>query len=145
MSLLKTLAGAVFPGAGGQTSLTTIVLQNPRLMQAAIGLLASDSQIGGLPGLVERFRNAGLGDAVATWLGTGPNTPVSAQDIQNALGGKVIDQLAAQAKLTPSEATSALSQALPVMVDKLSVDGTAQPLDLGQVQSMLGGFLQGRV
>jgi len=145
MSLLKTLAAAVFLGAGGQASLAAIVRQNPRLMQATMALLSKDSQIGGLPGLVARFETAGLGDTVASWLGSGPNTPVSAEEIQHALGGKVIDQLAAQAKLTPSEASGTLSQTLPAMVDRLSPHGAAQLLDLEEVQSMLVGFPEGRV
>ncbi len=144
MSLLKSLADAVFPGAGGHADLAAIVTQNPKLMQAIMALLSKDSPIGGLPGLVARFQNAGLGDTVATWLDSGPNTPVSPEDIQHALGGKVVDQLAAQAKMTPSEATVALSHALPLMVDRLSPNGAAQSLDLAQIQSMLGGFLDGQ-
>ena len=145
MSLLKTLAGAVFPGAGCQADLAVIVTQNPGLMHATLGMLTRDSSIGGLPGLVARFQNAGLGDIVTTWLGSGPNTPVSAQDLQHALGGNVVDQLAAQAKMTPSEATGALAQTLPPIVDRLSPNGAAKLLDMAQIQSMLGDFLKGHV
>lgn len=145
MSLLKNLAGAVLSGAGGQAGLAAIVMQNPKLMQATMGLLSKDSPIGGLPGLVANFQSAGLGDAVASWLGAGQNKPVSGADIQQALGGKVIDQLAAQAKMTPSEASAALSQALPAMIDKITPKGTSEGMDMAAIQSMLGGFLKGRL
>ena len=145
MSLLKTLAGAVLSSAGGQTGLAAIVMQNPKLMQATMGLLSKDSPIGGLPGLVSNFQSAGLGDTVASWLGGGPNQPVSGDDVHKALGGDVINQLAAQAKMSPADTSAALSQALPAMIDKLSPKGAAGALDMGQVQSMLGGFLKGRL
>jgi uncharacterized protein YidB (DUF937 family) len=145
MSLLKTLAGAVLSGAGGQTGLASIVLQNPKLMQAAMGLLSKDSPVGGLPGLVTNFNTAGLGDVVASWLGSGPNKSVSGADIQRALGGSVVDQLAAQAKMTPTEASNALSQALPAMIDKITPKGNAEGMDASAIQSMLGGFLKGRL
>jgi uncharacterized protein YidB (DUF937 family) len=145
MSLLKTLAGAVLSGAGGQAGLAAIVMQNPKLMQATMGLLSKDSPIGGLPGLVSNFQSAGLGAAVASWLGAGPNQPVSGEEVQAALGASVIDQLAAQARMTPAEASAALSTALPAMIDKLTPKGAAGALDMGQVQSLLGGFLKGRL
>lgn len=145
MSFLKTLADAVFPGEDEQACLAATAAQNPLLMQAIMGLLGKDSQIGGLPGLVGNFQNAGLRDTVATWLASGPNTPVSAEDIQRALGGNVIDQLAAQAKMTPSEASGVLAQTLPAVVDKLSPDGAARSLEQVEIQTRLSAFLQGRV
>ena len=145
MSLLKTLAGAVVSAAGGQAGIAAIVMLNPKLMQATMGLLSKDSPIGGLPGLVSHFQSAGLGGAIASWLGAGPNQPVSGEDVHKALGDSVIDQLAAQARMTPSDASAALSKALPAMIDKLTPKGAASALDMGQVQSMLRGFLKGRL
>lgn len=145
MDLFRKIAGAVLSGTGGQAQLAGLVLQNPRLMQAAMGLLAKDSPVGGLPGLVANFQKAGLGDAVASWLGSGANKPVSGADIQKVLGGGVLDGMAAQAKMTPSEASDVLSKALPGMIDKLSPKGEAAALDMSQIQSMLGGFLKGKL
>ncbi len=145
MNLLKTLASAVLTGKTGQTQLVTAVMQNPKLMQAAMGLLAKDSAVGGLPGLLANFEQAGLGDKAASWLGAGENKPLTATEIQSALGGKTIDTLAAQAKMTPSDAANVLAEAMPVMIDKLTPKGNAEALDMGQVQSMLGGFLKGKL
>ena len=145
MSLLKSLTDAVLQGAGQKAGLANIALQNPALMKAAMGLLAKDSAIGGLPGLLAGFQKAGLGDVVESWLGQGPNKPVAAPQVEQALGSKVVAQLASQANMAPSEASDILSRALPAMVDMLTPKGDAQAMDLSSVQSLLGGFLKGKV
>lgn len=145
MSLLKTLAGAVMSGKGGQGNLVALVMQNPKLMQAAMGLLAKDSPIGGLQGLIGNFQKAGLGDVIGSWLGNGPNKAVSGGDIQKVLGGGVLDQLAAQANMTPSDASNVLAKAMPAMIDKVSPKGKAETLDMGALSNMLGGFLKGKL
>jgi uncharacterized protein YidB (DUF937 family) len=145
MSLLKSLTDAVLQSAGQKAGLAEIALQNPALMQGVMGLLSKDSAVGGLPGLLAGFQNAGLGDAVESWLGQGPNKPVAAPQVEQALGSNILAQLAAQANLAPSEASDLLSRALPAMVDQLTPKGDAQALDLSSVQSLLGGFLKGRV
>lgn len=145
MSLLKSLTNAVLQGAGQKAGLTNIILQNPALMKGVMGLLSKDSAVGGLPGLLAGFRQAGLGDVVESWLGQGPNKPVAAPQVEQALGKNVLSQLAAQANMAPSEASDILSRALPAMVDQLTPKGDAQALDLSSVQSLLGGFLKGKV
>ncbi len=145
MNLLKSLASTVLSGKGNKAQLATAVMQNPRLMKAAMGLLDKDSPVGGLPGLVANFQSAGLGDTVASWLGSGENKPVSGGDIQKALGGSTLDSLAAQAKMTPSDASDVLADALPAMIDKVTPKGNVESLDMGQLQSMLGGFLNGKL
>ena len=42
---------------------------------------------GGVGGLVEKFQQGGLGDIVSSWVGTGANLPVSAEQIQSVLDG----------------------------------------------------------
>ena len=145
MGMLRKIADAVLSGKGGQAQLATLVLQNPKLMQAAIGLLAKDSLVGGLQGLVTSFENAGLGDTIASWLGSGTNKPVSGTEIEKVLGGGVLDGIAAQARMTPSEASDMLSRVLPGMIDKLSPTGEAHALDISQIKLMLGGFLKGNI
>lgn len=145
MNLLKTLADAVLSGKGGQANLMTMVMKNPKLMQAAMGLLAKDSPVGGLTGLVTNFQKAGLGDVIGSWLGNGPNKAISSNDIQKVLGGGVLDQLAAKANMTPSDASNVLSKAMPAMIDKVSPKGAAENLDMGALQNMLGGFLKGKL
>lgn len=145
MSLLKSLTDTVLNATGQKGGLLESVMQNPKLMEAAMGLLSKDSQLGGVQGLLSQFQNAGLGDAVQSWMGDGENKPVASADVERALGGDVLQQLAAKANMAPSDAASVLSQALPAMIDKLTPQGQAQDMDFGALQSMLGGFLKGKL
>lgn len=145
MSLLKSLTNVVLNSAGQKAGLAGLVMQNPKLMQGLMGLMSKDSAIGGLPGLVAQFQSAGLGDVIGSWLGQGPNKPVSAPEVEKALGSTIITQLAGQANMAPSETSGALAKLLPAMVDQLSPKGDAQAMDMSAIQSMLGSFLKGKV
>ena len=52
-----------------------MVMQNPKLMEGAMGLLSKDSPVGGVQGLLANFQNAGLGDAVQSWRAMAPIRP----------------------------------------------------------------------
>ena len=145
MSLLRTLANSVLSGKGQQAGLASLVLQNPRLMQAAMQLLSKDSAVGGLPGLISRFQAAGLGDVVASWVGNGNNQGLSGAQVEQALGSSILGQLAGQANMSNTDASNVLAQALPVMIDRATPKGQAEALDTGGLQQMLGGFLKGKL
>ena len=40
---------------------------------------------GGIQGVVSEFERNGLGPTVKSWVGTGPNQPISPEDLQKAL------------------------------------------------------------
>jgi uncharacterized protein YidB (DUF937 family) len=82
---------------------------------------------GGVSGIVTQLQQQGLGATVNSWIGTGPNQPISADQVHQALGPDVIRDLAARAGMTPQELTQKLSQVLPQLVDKLTPDGTVPP------------------
>src|SRR3954451_1561926 len=48
---------------------------------------------GGLGELVDRFKQAGQGDVADSWVGTGPNKSVAPKDLEQALGPNVIADL----------------------------------------------------
>ncbi len=96
--------------------------QSP-LMQALVGLLGQNSNVGGLSGLVQAFQKNGLGDIVNSWVGTGKNLPISPEQIQQGLGGDLLKQLASQAGLSPEAAGGQLASLLPGLIDKLTPDG----------------------
>ncbi|MEO8407014.1 MAG: YidB family protein [Oxalobacteraceae bacterium] len=115
-----------------------------RLLQAAIQMLTSN-QGGGLQGLMGAFQNAGLGDALASWIGTGQNLPVSGDQVQQALGdGGQLQQLAQATGLTPADTASHLSEILPGLIDKLTPNGEVPQGGLGNLTGMLGQFLNSR-
>jgi len=78
---------------------------------------------GGLSGLLQNFHEKGLGGLASSWVGTGQNLPISADQIQNVLGSDQVKQLAAKAGISPDIAGSALSQLLPTLVDRLTPNG----------------------
>lgn len=110
------------------------------LVTAAMEALGGSSG-SGLGGLVEAFQAKGLGDVVASWIGTGQNLPVSAEQIQSVLGSGLVQQLAARVGLPPEAATALLAQILPQAVDRLTPEGTVPAGGLlGQVTGLLRGL-----
>ena len=56
---------------------------------------------GGVGGLVEKFQQGGLGDIVSSWVGTGANLPVSAEQIQSVLDDSQLGELAGRLGIDP--------------------------------------------
>ncbi len=81
------------------------------------------NQPGGLSGLLQCFHEKGLGGLAASWVGTGQNLPITADQIQHVLGSEQVKQLAAKAGISPETASATLSQLLPSLVDKLTPNG----------------------
>jgi uncharacterized protein YidB (DUF937 family) len=78
---------------------------------------------GGLQGVVSEFERNGLGATVKSWVGTGPNQPISPDDVHKALGPDLLQQLSQKSGLSVQELAQKLSQILPQAVDKLTPDG----------------------
>jgi uncharacterized protein YidB (DUF937 family) len=78
----------------------------------------------GVASLVESLNKAGLADTVASWVGTGKNLPISADQLRSALGPETIEALATRAGLPPGEASALLAKFLPGLVDHLTPGGT---------------------
>jgi uncharacterized protein YidB (DUF937 family) len=79
---------------------------------------------GGVAGVVSQFEKQGLGATVKSWVGTGPNQPISPDQVQQALGADSVSQLAAKAGVGVKDLLSKLSTALPQAIDKLTPSGT---------------------
>jgi uncharacterized protein YidB (DUF937 family) len=133
---------------GDLGSLAAMAAQNPQLLQAALSLLSSkDTSVGGaggLGGLIQAFQGQGLGDAVASWVGGGPNQPVSPSQVTSALGPDTISQFAAKAGIGSGEAGSVLASLLPTLVNQITPQGKAPDGDAleGALGSLLSGFMR---
>lgn len=79
--------------------------------------------LGGLGGLLKQFQQNGFGDAVNSWINTGPNKAVAPGQISEALGPEVIDILSQRTGLPKDQIVQILSQVLPNAVDQLTPDG----------------------
>ena len=96
------------------------------------------SQPGGLSGLLNQFRQNGMGDHVDSWLSSQPNQPVQPQQVEQALGQEQVQSVAQHAGMSTELVKVALASALPLLISHLS-QGSGQ---LPQ-QTTEGGGLSG--
>jgi uncharacterized protein YidB (DUF937 family) len=78
---------------------------------------------GGLQGVVNEFEKNGLGHTVSSWVSTGPNQPISPDQVHNVVGPELLQQLAAKSGLSVQDLAQKLAQVLPDAVDKLTPNG----------------------
>jgi uncharacterized protein YidB (DUF937 family) len=78
---------------------------------------------GGLQGVVSEFEKNGLGQTVQSWVGTGPNQPISPAELHTALGPDLLQQLSEKSGLSVQDLAQKLAQVLPQAVDKLTPNG----------------------
>jgi uncharacterized protein YidB (DUF937 family) len=112
---------------------------NASVISSVIGLVTSHP--GGLPGLIQAFEQQGLGGAVQSWIGSGPNQPITAEQIQSVVGADRINELAAKLGVSPEAATSAIAQHLPQVIDHLTPNG-AVPASGANLMEMGEGLLK---
>jgi uncharacterized protein YidB (DUF937 family) len=153
MGLLDSVLGAVAaanrPTQGdaesGLGSLIGMLANNPQLIQVITSMLANDGGQGGLGGLMAKFQQAGLGDAMNSWVGTGQNQAISGDQLSNALGPDTLSNIAAQLGMNSQDVAGQLSQVLPGLIDQLTPQGQAPEQGFGNANDlfgMLGGLLQ---
>lgn len=134
MGLLDQVVGAVSgnQSAGGNSLLETVMH------------LVNNPQTGGLGGLIQSFQQGGLADVVNSWVSTGHNLPISAEQIQSVLGGSTLQDLAAKLGVSTEQASGSLAEVLPNLVDQLTPQGQVPQGDLlAQGLDLLKGKLFG--
>ncbi len=113
---------------------------------AASLLQMIQNQPGGLQGVVQSFHDKGLGSLMSAWVSTGPNPPMTSDQVHQALGSDKVKELAAAAGISPDVASSAIAQLLPRIVDKLTPNGQVPEhsavMDLAS--SLLKNFTQAK-
>ncbi|HEY2627967.1 MAG TPA: YidB family protein [Usitatibacter sp.] len=97
-------------------------------------------QQGGLENLINNFHQKGLGSVVSSWVGTGQNLPISADQLSHVLGNAQVQAMAQKLGFSPQEMSSHLSEILPQVIDKLTPGGNVPAGGgLASVLSMLKG------
>jgi uncharacterized protein YidB (DUF937 family) len=135
MGLLDSVISAVGgnnPQATGQASLLSALIAQV------------NSYPGGLPGLIQKFEQGGLGDVMNSWVGTGQNQPVSEQQLHSVLGDDMVNSLAQNSGQDTSSVLSSLSALLPGLVDHATPDGSADDahtLNTSDLMGSLSGIL----
>jgi uncharacterized protein YidB (DUF937 family) len=90
------------------------------LLQLVLAML---QQNGGLGGTLGRLRERGLGKQAESWVGTGPNRGVSPNQLEDVFGPSAIDDIAARLGISHDQASSAMSQVLPEVINQLTPQG----------------------
>jgi uncharacterized protein YidB (DUF937 family) len=150
MGLLDAVLGSVL-GGGQQPQAQAGGGGNALLMQIVAALLANRGAgagqqgggLGGLAGLAEQFQRGGLGDAMNSWIGTGPNQPVSPDQLGGVLGNDLLGELTQRTGMGQSDLLGQLSQMLPQMVDRATPEGRIPEGGLGDIGSILAQLDRG--
>jgi uncharacterized protein YidB (DUF937 family) len=116
MGLFTTLAEMVVTGFGNPDS------TQAKLANAVVKKFQTNDGAG-LTAILQQLESKGLGQVVQSWVGTGPNQPISSEQIEKALGSEQIQQLAAHVGVSPDVIRSHLAEILPKIVDRLTPDG----------------------
>lgn len=120
---LASKASSLLGGEGGEGG------EQSGLVGGIMEMLTNKESVG-LSGLVQSFQEKGLGDIISSWIGTGSNLPISADQIKEGLGSDMIQNLAAKAGISQEDISAKLATLLPDVIDKLTPDGTVSEGDL---------------
>ena len=110
-----------------------------QLMALLTGLMFNQS--GGFSGFLDRFRQQGLGDIVQSWVGTGPNQPISPDQVENVMGASAIGDMAGKLGVDRSAVSGALTGLLPNMVNEFTEGGRIPTSLPDKFKGLLGGVL----
>jgi len=118
--IAKSTPAGAGPGSTAQSGIGGFLGQlSESLGGASAGVLLN----GGLSELLERFRQSGHGETAESWVGTGPNKPVTPPQLEQAVGPEVLETLSKQTGLSREELLARLSRELPDAVDKYTPHG----------------------
>jgi uncharacterized protein YidB (DUF937 family) len=93
---------------------------NPDIAKGFLDLL---QQHGGLDAMIRRFQEQGLGDVVASWIASGPNQPITPEQLARVLDPEQLRELSREAGVALSRVPEVLAGLLPTLVDRLTPDG----------------------
>ena len=119
MNDLKKMVVGQEGETGGQSSMLDNLLE-----------MLSDQESGGITGLIQKFNEKGLGDHMSSWISTGENLPISADQIKDVLGSDKIKELASKLNLGEHETSKSLADMLPHLINKLTPDGSVPHQDM---------------
>ena len=125
MGLLDELGGGL-KGALGQVLGQALGQGDANALPGLLSQVLAKTELGSASGLLAKLQESGLGSQVASWLGSGTNLPVTADQLRSALGNEQVQQIANAIGLPVDKILPALSEHLPAAIDKMSPNGTLQ-------------------
>jgi len=112
---LSSIFGGLTGGSGADSGAGRNLL-----LQLALAML---QQNGGLESVLGKFRQAGMGAQADSWVSSGQNVDLSADQLQQVFGSGTLNDIAAQLGMSQNQAGSAMSQVLPELINQLTPQG----------------------
>lgn len=103
--------------------------------------LMTNERTGGAEGFVEQFRRAGLGDVITSWFGGKEGRPISASNIESALGTTAIDSLVSSTGMTRAVVGSVTAYLLPKLIGRLTPNGVLP--SSSSLRSLVSSYIEG--
>jgi len=97
---------------------------------------------GGVGGLLDRFKQQGYGQQAASWVSTGENEPLSAEAVNEVMGGDELSQLSQQLGVPTDQVAGGLAELLPQLVNQLTPAGEVTPDADATLTSSLSALTQ---
>jgi uncharacterized protein YidB (DUF937 family) len=149
-AVLSNVLGSMSGGGSGgasQSSLGPLLnslgsgnpAQSTNLLNVAMSML---QQNGGLTGVLDMFRQKGMGQHADSWVGTGANMPITGDQVQQVFGDSSMAGVASQLGQSPTQASSAMARVLPELINHLTPQGQI-PRDHEEIVSRALGMLRG--
>ncbi|HRC07409.1 MAG TPA: YidB family protein [Miltoncostaeales bacterium] len=110
MGLIEGALGALL-GRGGGPAKT--------ILRGVMGMVAG----GGLSKVLSAFKDKGMGAQADSWVSTGDNEPLTADQVRQALSPEQLQQIADRAGISVDEAADQVAAALPEVVNQVTPDG----------------------
>lgn len=132
----QLLQGVLSGGPQGQASPLNGILQQV--------LAVRDGDKQGVAAIVSKFQNAGLGQQVQSWVGTGQNASLSPDQVSGAFSQEQINGWAQQAGTTPDAMRTVLAEAVPHVVDHYTPNGQVPnqtPTQMPDLSGLLARFM----
>lgn len=105
---------------------------------------------GGIGGVLERFRQKGYGPQADSWVSTGGNSELLAEQADEVIGGEELSEVAHKLGVPEREVALGFAEIVPELVDQLSPRGEIPPeaddaLDAGrsELEKELSALTQG--
>jgi uncharacterized protein YidB (DUF937 family) len=120
---LGDLLGGILGGSARGGGLGSGGLGGNPMLRMLLPLVASMLMNGGLQKILSRLQAQGKGAQADSWVRQGPNEPVGADDVRQAIDKQDLDRIARELGVSEDEAAGAVAQVLPDVVDQATPDG----------------------
>ena len=92
-----------------------------QLVQEVVGLMTGTP--GGIGGFIDKFRSAGLGNEVTSWLGRADGSALSGSAVEGVLGSNVLGGIASRMGLASGAVATAIGYLLPKLIGQITPGG----------------------